>query len=50
MIAVDTNILVYAHREEVPEHMNALAWLTRLAEDPLPWGLPVFCLGGLCES
>ncbi len=45
MIAVDTNILVYAHREEVPEHMNALAWLTRLAEDPLPWGLPVFCLG-----
>lgn len=45
MIAVDTNILIYAHREELPEHVSALAWLTRLAEDPLLWGLPVFCLG-----
>ncbi|MGH8575557.1 MAG: PIN domain-containing protein [Gammaproteobacteria bacterium] len=45
MIAVDTNILIYAHREELAEHVSALAWLTRLAEDPLLWGLPVFCLG-----
>jgi uncharacterized protein len=29
----------------LPEHVSALAWLTRLAEDPLLWGLPVFCLG-----
>ena len=27
MIAVDTNILIYARREEVPEHLSALAWL-----------------------
>jgi hypothetical protein len=39
VIAVDTNILIYAHREEVPEHVSALAWLTRLAEDPLLWGM-----------
>jgi len=45
VIAVDTNVLIYAHREELPEHVSALAWLTRLAEDPLLWGLPVFCLG-----
>ena len=44
MIAVDTNILVYAHREELPLHRKALARLVELAESPLPWGLPVFCI------
>ncbi|MDQ3776466.1 MAG: hypothetical protein M3461_19980 [Pseudomonadota bacterium] len=29
----------------MPEHVSALAWLTRLAEDPSLWGLPVFCPG-----
>lgn len=45
MIAVDTNLLVYAHREELPEHERALAWLRYLAAGPAPWGLPVLCLG-----
>lgn len=45
MIAVDTNVLVYAHRAGVPEHEAALGWLRRLAEGPAPWGIPVFCLG-----
>lgn len=45
MIAVDTNILVYAHRQESPEHGRALARLTRLAENKASWGIPVFCLG-----
>lgn len=45
MIAVDTNILIYAHRQESPEHAAALKWLTCLAEGPLPWAIPVFCLG-----
>lgn len=45
MIAADTNILVYAHREEMPEHARAKEHLIRLAEGPSPWGLPVFCLG-----
>lgn len=44
MIAVDTNILIYAHRGEVPEHAAALARLTQLAEGNAPWALPVFCL------
>lgn len=45
MIAVDTNILVYAHRTETPQHQAALEWLTRLAEGTMAWGLPVFCIG-----
>lgn len=45
MIAVDTNILVYAHRESLPRHGLALAWIRHLAEGNVPWGLPVFCLG-----
>lgn len=45
MIAVDTNILVYAHREELPQHPTARARLTALAEGDAPWAIPVFCLG-----
>lgn len=45
MIAVDTNLLVFAHREEFPEHPRALEWLTHLGVAGAPWGLPVFCLG-----
>jgi toxin-antitoxin system PIN domain toxin len=45
MIAVDTNVMVYAHREQLPQHERALEWLTYLAEGHLPWAIPVFCLG-----
>lgn len=45
MIAVDTNILVYAHRQELPAHKAALQAVRRLAEGIFPWGIPVFCLG-----
>ena len=45
MIAVDTNVLVYAHREESPLHEPALARLRLLAEGGSPWGLPIFCIG-----
>ena len=45
MIAVDTNILVYAHREELPQHAAARARVTALAEGDAPWAIPVFCLG-----
>ena len=45
MIAVDTNVLVYAHREEFPLHATARDKLVALAEDVGPWGIPVFCLG-----
>lgn len=45
MIAVDTNILVYAHRAKAPQHAAALAALRSLAEGPAPWALPVFVVG-----
>lgn len=44
MIALDTNILIYAHREEYPEHAAALALLEELADGTALWGIPVFCL------
>jgi len=45
MIAVDTNVLVYAHREEFPQHRQARRRLTELAEGEVPWAIPVFCVG-----
>lgn len=45
MIAVDTNILVFAHRTESPKHEDAVRWLVSLAEGTVPWALPVFCMG-----
>ena len=44
MIAVDTNVLVYAHREESPFHKKALACVTKLAEDRAPWAIPWPCV------
>ena len=45
MIAVDTNILVYADREELPLHKKALAALRTLAQGREAWALPIFCVG-----
>lgn len=44
MIAVDTNILVYAHREELPQHAAALAALRGLVESGRPWAIPWPCV------
>lgn len=44
MIAVDTNILIYAHRRESAHHPAALERITAIAESDTPWALPVFCL------
>jgi len=43
MIAVDTNLLVYAHREDSPWHAAALARITELAENRSPWAIPWPC-------
>jgi toxin-antitoxin system PIN domain toxin len=45
LIAVDTNILIYAHRQEFPQHAAALAVVRELAEGAAAWALPVFVLG-----
>ena len=44
MIAVDTNVLVYAHRTETELHHAAAARLADLAEGAAPWALPIFCV------
>jgi predicted nucleic acid-binding protein len=38
MIAVDTNVLRYAHRAEFPMHVPSKAALDRLAASGLPGG------------
>jgi uncharacterized protein len=44
MIAVDTNILVYAHRRDMPRHDAAAAILKGLCQGRVLWGLPWPCV------
>jgi len=44
LIAVDTNILVYAHREESPFHEAAFARMAELAEGAATWSIPWPCV------
>ena len=44
MIAVDTNLLVFAHREDSPFHEAALHSLVLLAEGRAPWAIPWPCI------
>ncbi|MDE0059761.1 MAG: PIN domain-containing protein [Defluviicoccus sp.] len=44
MIALDTNILIYAHRGESQLHEAAASRLVILAEGAERWALPVFCV------
>jgi toxin-antitoxin system PIN domain toxin len=44
MTAVDTNVLVYAHRKESRHHPLAQAAVRELAERPEAWAIPWPCL------
>lgn len=44
MIAVDTNVLVYAHRPEFPLHERAVEVVRGLAEAPATWAIPFHVL------
>ncbi len=44
MIAVDTNVLVYAHREDSPWHDGAYTQIADLAEGRATWALPWPCI------
>jgi hypothetical protein len=44
MIAVDTNLLVYAHREDSGWHDAASARIRELAEGRAPWAIPWPCV------
>ncbi|MGH9412229.1 MAG: type II toxin-antitoxin system VapC family toxin [Terriglobales bacterium] len=41
MIALDTNLLVYAHRAETPEHERALTALHEARGAGIGWGIPL---------
>jgi uncharacterized protein len=44
MIALDTNLLVYAHRADLRWHAQAKALLAGLFDGDDAWGLPVPCV------
>jgi len=44
VLAVDTNVLVYAHRREAREHLIARRELAGLAEGADPWAIPWPCI------
>lgn len=44
MIAIDTNLLVYAHREDSPFHERAYACIEQLAGGRAAWAIPWPCL------
>jgi hypothetical protein len=44
MIALDTNLLVYAHRADSPWHAAATAVVAELAAGSAPWAIPWPCL------
>ena len=44
MIAIDTNLLVYAHRAATPEHRAAKRALERASRDRAGWGICLPCV------
>jgi uncharacterized protein len=44
VIALDTNLLVYAHRRDSPWHEHAALCLRTIAEGKAPWALPWPCV------
>ncbi len=44
MIAIDTNLLVYAQRRHAPEHRAARRAIERASADRRGWGIPLSCI------
>jgi toxin-antitoxin system PIN domain toxin len=47
MILIDVNVLIYAHRAELPEHGAYARWLTDVATGPDFFGLSELALAGV---
>ncbi len=50
MIAIDSNLLIYAQREAVREHAAAQRALERASCDPRGWGIPLPCITELWRA
>jgi len=46
MVLLDVNVLLYAHREELPDHEACLAWLDELIHSPQAYGMADLVLSG----
>jgi toxin-antitoxin system PIN domain toxin len=46
MLAPDVNVLVYAHRSELPEHLACRSWLEELVDADAAFGLADLVLSG----
>ncbi len=44
MIAIDTNLLIYAHRASLPEHRPAQRAIERASRNPRGWGIALHSL------
>jgi hypothetical protein len=44
VIAIDTNLLVYAHRTRMREHYASRRALQKASEDPRGWGMALPCV------
>ena len=42
----DVNVLIYAHRQDAPEHDRYAAWLRALVEAPEPFAVAEIVLAG----
>jgi toxin-antitoxin system PIN domain toxin len=46
MILCDVNVLVYAHRQDVPDHVRYKAWLVETLQGPQAYGVSDLVLSG----
>ncbi|HUY08666.1 MAG TPA: type II toxin-antitoxin system VapC family toxin [Candidatus Dormibacteraeota bacterium] len=46
MLTPDVNVLVYAHREDAPDHLAHRSWLEQLLAGPAPFGVAEMVLSG----
>ena len=44
MIAIDTNLLIYAHRASFPEHLAARRAIQKASNHPRGWGIALPCI------
>ncbi len=46
MILLDVNVLIYAHRQQAPDHLRYREWLLQATRGPQPYGYSELALSG----